>query len=68
MITIKFISNLKTILRVKNSIAKINEKKNKLLELNIEGRLTYAEFEKRDNVCNEELAVKEKVLKQLHKT
>jgi len=52
---------------IESSIAKINDKKDKLLELNIEGRLTNAEFEKRNNACNDELHTKEQELKQLHK-
>ena len=52
---------------VESSIAKINDKKDKLLELSIDARLTNAEFEKRNNACNDELHVKEQELKQLHK-
>jgi len=52
---------------VEGSIAKINDKKDKLLELSIEGRLTNVEFEKRNNAYNDELKAKEQELKQLHK-
>ena len=52
---------------IENNIVKINDKKDKLLELSIEGRLTNVEFEERNNLCNEELKAKEQELRQLQR-
>lgn len=48
-------------------INKILQKKDRLLELNIEGRLSNIEFEKRNNIYNQELQQKEKELENLKK-
>jgi len=49
---------------IESAIASIVTKKDKLLELSIEGRLTNAEFEQRNNALNAELAELETQLKK----
>ena len=48
-------NNDKRIAEIENDIAKISTKKDKLLELSVEGRLSNVEFEQRNNILNDEL-------------
>jgi len=50
---------------LESEISKINARKDKLIDLAVEGRLSNLEFEKRNNVCNKELDDKERELKTL---
>jgi len=55
----------KRMTELEGDIVKINTKKDKLLELSIEGRLSNAEFENRNNALNCELLEKELEIKKL---
>jgi len=56
----------KRIAELESDIAKINAKKDKLLELSMEGRLSNVEFEKRNNILSCDLLEKELEVKSLN--
>jgi len=55
----------KRIAELEAEISKLTAKKDKLLELNIEGRLSNAEFGQRNNILNNEMAELEREIKKL---
>ncbi|MCL1882527.1 MAG: recombinase family protein, partial [Defluviitaleaceae bacterium] len=55
----------KQVKTLEDEIAKIHARKDKLIDLAVEGRLSNSEFENRNNSCNKELEIKEIELNQL---